>query len=103
MIVTGAVPEQQISTLLPYMIKTYGPKVYTVAADYNFGQISAEWVREIVAENGGTMLGEAFIPLGVPWARPSWPSPSSPSLWAAPTSSWARRPPPPSLASSRPC
>lgn len=65
MIVTGAVPEQQFSTLLPYMMETYGKKVYTIAADYNFGQISAEWVRNIVKENGGEMVGEEFIPLGV--------------------------------------
>jgi len=65
MIVTGAVPEQQFSTLIPWMMETYGPKVYTIAADYNFGQISAEWVRNIVAENGGEMVGEEFIPLGV--------------------------------------
>ena len=65
MIVTGAVPEQQFSTLIPWMMETYGPNVYTIAADYNFGQISAEWVRQIVDENGGTMVGEEFIPLGV--------------------------------------
>ena len=65
MIVTGAVPEQQFSTLIPYMMETYGKKVYTLAADYNFGQISAEWVRNIVKENGGEMVGEEFIPLGV--------------------------------------
>lgn len=65
MIVTGAVPEQQFSTLIPWMMEQYGPNVYTLAADYNFGQISAEWVRQIVAENGGTMAGEEFIPLGV--------------------------------------
>ncbi|MBB3996668.1 branched-chain amino acid transport system substrate-binding protein [Aureimonas pseudogalii] len=65
MIVTGAVPEQQFSTLIPYMIETYGKKVYTIAADYNFGQISAEWVRNIVKESGGEMVGEEFIPLGV--------------------------------------
>jgi branched-chain amino acid transport system substrate-binding protein len=65
MIVTGAVPEQQFSTLIPWMMETYGPNVYTIAADYNFGQISAEWVRMIVEENGGNMVGEEFIPLGV--------------------------------------
>lgn len=65
MIVTGAVPEQQFSTLIPWMMETYGKKVYTIAADYNFGQISAEWVRNIVKENGGEMAGEEFIPLGV--------------------------------------
>ncbi|PSO18294.1 urea ABC transporter substrate-binding protein [Bradyrhizobium sp. MOS003] len=65
MIVTGAVPEQQFSTLIPYMMEKYGKNVYTLAADYNFGQISAEWVRKIVKENGGKMAGEEFIPLGV--------------------------------------
>lgn len=65
MVITGAVPEQQFSTLIPWMMETYGKKVYTIAADYNFGQISAEWVRNIVQENGGEMVGEEFIPLGV--------------------------------------
>lgn len=65
MIVTGAVPEQQFSTLIPWMIEEYGPNVYTLAADYNFGQISAEWVRTIVDEAGGNLVGEDFIPLGV--------------------------------------
>ncbi|MGB4344843.1 MAG: urea ABC transporter substrate-binding protein [Burkholderiaceae bacterium] len=62
---TGAVPEQQFSTLVPWLMQKYGKKVYTIAADYNFGQISAEWVRQIVKENGGTMVGEEFIPLSV--------------------------------------
>ncbi len=65
MIVTGAVPEQQFSTLIPWMMEKFGKRVYTIAADYNFGQISAEWVRNIVKEQGGTMAGEEFIPLGV--------------------------------------
>src|SRR5260370_13959117 len=65
MIVTGAVPEQQFSTLIPSMMEKYGKKVYTIAANYNFGQISAEWVRNIVKKNGGEMVGEEFIPLGV--------------------------------------
>lgn len=64
-VVTGAVPEQQFSTLVPWLMEKYGKKVYTIAADYNFGQISAEWVRKIVKENGGTMVGEEFIPLSV--------------------------------------
>ena len=62
---TGAVPEQQLSTLVPWMMEKYGKNVYTIAADYNFGQISAEWVRQIVKEAGGTMVGEEFIPLDV--------------------------------------
>ncbi|HEY0789619.1 MAG TPA: urea ABC transporter substrate-binding protein [Chthoniobacterales bacterium] len=65
MVVTGAVPEQQFSTLIPWMMEKFGKRIYTIAADYNFGQISAEWVRNIVKQNGGQMVGEEFIPLGV--------------------------------------
>ena len=65
MVVTGAVPEQQFSTLIPWMMEKFGKKVYTIAADYNFAQLSAEWVRNIVKQNGGEMVGEEFIPLGV--------------------------------------
>src|SRR5665811_488076 len=35
MISNGAVPEQQFSTLIPYMVQTFGKKVYVIAADYN--------------------------------------------------------------------
>jgi len=65
MISIGAVPEQQFSTMIPYMVQTFGKKVYVIAADYNFGQISAEWNRKLVKELGGTVVGEEFIPLGV--------------------------------------
>ena len=65
MISNGAIPEQQFSTLIPYMVETFGKKVYVVAADYNFGQLSAEWNRMILKDLGGTVVGEEFIPLGV--------------------------------------
>jgi branched-chain amino acid transport system substrate-binding protein len=65
MIGTGGLPEQQFSTLIPWMMEKYGKKVYTIAADYNFGQISAEWTKKLVTDNGGEIVGEELIPLGV--------------------------------------
>ncbi|MET3845379.1 urea ABC transporter substrate-binding protein [Bradyrhizobium sp. OAE829] len=65
MISMGAVPEQQFSTLIPWMVEKFGKKVYVIAADYNFGQISAEWNRKIMKDLGGEVVGEEFIPLGV--------------------------------------
>jgi branched-chain amino acid transport system substrate-binding protein len=65
MVSNGAVPEQQFSTLIPYMVEKFGKKVYVIAADYNFGQLSAEWNRMILKDLGGTVVGEEFIPLGV--------------------------------------
>jgi branched-chain amino acid transport system substrate-binding protein len=64
-VATGVVPEQQISTLLPWAVENYGPKIYTIAADYNYGQISADWVKVYAAENGAEVVGEEFIPLDV--------------------------------------
>lgn len=62
---TGAIPDHQIGTLMEAVIEKYGPKVYTIAADYNFGQISADWVRSETEKLGGEIVGEEFIPLGV--------------------------------------
>ncbi|ALS24324.1 MULTISPECIES: urea ABC transporter substrate-binding protein [Paenibacillus] len=62
---TGAVPEHQVVTLIKSMIKKYGPNIYTIAADYNFGQITAQWVKKTAEENGGKIIGEEFIPLSV--------------------------------------
>ncbi len=65
MIGTGGLPEQQFSTLIPWMMEKFGKKVYIIAADYNFGQISAEWTKKLVEDNGGEIVGEELIPLGV--------------------------------------
>jgi urea transport system substrate-binding protein len=62
---TGVVPDHQVATLLPDLIKKYGPNIYTIAADYNFGQITAQWVKKVAEENGGKIVGEEFVPLGV--------------------------------------
>ena len=62
---TGVVPEQQISTLLPWAIKNYGPKIYTIAADYNYGHISADWVKLYASQNGGEVIQTDFIDLSV--------------------------------------
>ncbi len=61
---TGPIPEQQILTGVEYMIKTYGPKMYVLAADYGFGQVSGLWTRVAAGIYGGEIVGEEFIPLG---------------------------------------
>ena len=62
---TGALPEQQIVPVMQYMIKTYGPKIYTLAADYNFGQLSAAWTRAMAPVLNAEVVAEEFIPLSV--------------------------------------
>lgn len=62
---TGAVPEHQVIPLVKYMIENYGPKIYTIAADYNFGQLTADWVEMATKDYGGEIVGEEFLPLSV--------------------------------------
>ncbi len=62
---TGPTPTQQLLPLIEYMVDEFGGDVYTLAADYNFGQISALWANRYVEDNGGSIVGEEFIPLSV--------------------------------------
>lgn len=62
---TGVTPAQQLGTLVPWAIKAYGAKCYTIAADYNYGHISADWVKVFLNKNGGALLKEEFFPLDV--------------------------------------
>ena len=62
---TGVTPAQQLGVLVPWATKQYGKKVYTLAADYNYGHISADWVKVYLKQAGGEIAGEEFIPLDV--------------------------------------
>jgi branched-chain amino acid transport system substrate-binding protein len=61
--VTGVVPSQQLAALIPYAIQHFGKKIYVVAADYNYGHISADWVKKYAAQAGGQVVRSEFIPL----------------------------------------
>ena len=57
----SAMPEQQMTSMLDYLIHTYGRKCYVVASDYNFGILSAEWVKYLVHELGGEIVGCEYL------------------------------------------
>ncbi|MEO1293944.1 MAG: ABC transporter substrate-binding protein [Pseudomonadota bacterium] len=62
---TGSTPAQTVEKLVPYVMNKWGPKVYIVAADYNYGQITAQWVQKYVKDNGGETVEVEFFPLDV--------------------------------------
>jgi urea transport system substrate-binding protein len=62
---TGTTPAQTVEKLIPYVMKKWGKKVYTIAADYNYGQITSAWVKKYVEANGGQVLSTDFFPLDV--------------------------------------
>ena len=62
---TGVTPSQQVEVLVPYAMKKSGPKVHILAADYNYGQITARWIQKFVEDNGGEVVATDFFPLDV--------------------------------------
>ncbi|MBL4696462.1 MAG: transporter substrate-binding protein [Rhizobiaceae bacterium] len=63
---TGSTPAQTIEPLIPYVMKKFnGKKVYVIAADYNYGWISAKWVKKYVEDNGGEVVNTDYFPLDV--------------------------------------
>ncbi len=62
---TGVTPGQTLAQVIPYAMKKWGKKVYVLAADYNYGQITSQWVKKFVQEGGGSIAATDFFPLDV--------------------------------------
>jgi urea transport system substrate-binding protein len=57
---TGQTPAQNVEKVVPYVMKKWGKKIYMIAADYNYGHITTDWVK-----NGGQVVATEFFPLDV--------------------------------------
>jgi branched-chain amino acid transport system substrate-binding protein len=62
---TGSTPGGYVDLLFTEAGTRWGRKVYVLAADYNYGQITAKWIRSAARERGGQVVGEEFFPLDV--------------------------------------
>ncbi len=58
-------PAQTVEKLIDYACKNWGKKGYTLAANYNYGQITADWVKKFARDRGGAVLGTEFFPFDV--------------------------------------
>lgn len=62
----GSTPAQTLQKFTPYVMKRFsGKKIYVLAADYNYGQITTKWLRKFVTDNGGEVIAADFFPLDV--------------------------------------
>ncbi len=61
----GSTPAQNVNKLVPYIMEKWGKKVYILAADYNYGQITSKWITKYTREAGGEVLSADFFPLDV--------------------------------------
>jgi urea transport system substrate-binding protein len=62
---TGQTPAQNLDKLVPYVTKRWGKKIYIVAADYNYGQITSDWIKKYAKDAGATVVAADFFPLDV--------------------------------------
>jgi urea transport system substrate-binding protein len=63
--VTGTTPAQAVEPIVDRAMKQWGNKTYTIAADYNYGQITAKWISYYVEERKGSVAKTDFFPLDV--------------------------------------
>jgi len=59
----GATARQQLVPVMEYLVDEYGPDIYTIAADYNFGQLSADWIELLADTMDANLVDEEFVPL----------------------------------------
>ena len=62
---TGSTPAQTVAKLAPEIMRRWGRRLYILAADYNYGQITARWVAKFARDGGGEVVGADFFPLDV--------------------------------------
>ncbi|MGA2764584.1 MAG: substrate-binding protein [Spirochaetia bacterium] len=62
---TGAVINQQFGEFVPWMIKKFGKKIYLLGSDYSWPRESFALAKEIIAKEGGTVVGEEYVGFGI--------------------------------------
>ena len=63
-IYTNSVPSQQIAPFIPWIIETFGPRIYMVGSDYEFPHRSIEYAKRLIAQQGGVVVGEDYASTG---------------------------------------
>jgi urea transport system substrate-binding protein len=64
-VVTGTTPAQAVEPIVERAMKQWGNRVYILAADYNYGQITAKWLSHYIQARNGTVVKTDFFPLDV--------------------------------------
>lgn len=62
---TGVTPAQAVAPVIEVALKGWGKTAYVLAADYNYGQITAKWLQYYMKQGGGQILQTDFFPLDV--------------------------------------
>lgn len=63
-IYTGAMPNQQTSEFIPWLMEQCGKKVFLIGTDYIFPVTCNKQAKLLIEENGGEVCGELYLPAG---------------------------------------
>ncbi len=63
-IYTGATPNQNSVQLCRILMELYGTRFYFVGSDYIYPRESNRIMRELIRNNGGSVVGESYVRLG---------------------------------------
>jgi len=65
------IPDHYVKPLIPYLIEQYGQSFYLIGADYVWPIKMNEAIKPEVVKQGGTVVGEEYIPFQVKDFRPN--------------------------------
>ncbi len=60
----GAAPNQQVLPAVHFAFLAFGSRLFLVGSDYLFPRAANAIVRDKVAQHGGQVVGEKYVPLG---------------------------------------
>ncbi|RXT05387.1 AAA family ATPase [Ammoniphilus sp. CFH 90114] len=60
----GEVPNQQIVSILQYILPSIGKKIYLIGNDYIYPRYTNQQIRQLLLELNGTVVDEKYVPLG---------------------------------------
>jgi len=60
----GDTPNQQLQNFIPWILDNLGNNVFLIGSDYVYPRETNRQVKNLILENGGSIVGEAYQPLG---------------------------------------
>jgi transcriptional regulator with PAS, ATPase and Fis domain/ABC-type branched-subunit amino acid transport system substrate-binding protein len=60
----GEVPNQQVVSLLKFIVQHFGRRIYLIGNDYIYPRYTNQQIRVMLNELNGEVVGEQYVPLG---------------------------------------
>ncbi|OMP68042.1 transporter substrate-binding protein [Domibacillus epiphyticus] len=61
---TGEVPNQQVDTMMKFIVENFGPNIYLIGNDYIYPQETNKQAKKYIKSLNGKVAGERYVPFG---------------------------------------